>query len=104
MSIQNFKKGSIVPRRLGLIMATNKKAQHFLTFGVDVTWDGISLRPVNPMGYSDYLIVSSYRISAPRKNGTRQKSLIHMMPGVVSSSSSDTHAGIYSAVITKGAS
>lgn len=99
--MQYFKKGSIVPRRLGVILAQHKKAQHWIVFGVDVQFDGTNITPVKPMGEKDYLIRVPHKISAPRKNGTRQHSGFYM-PGKWSlSHSSDTRKGEYSASMHK---
>lgn len=73
-----FKKGSIVPRRLGAVVAHNKKAQHWIVFGVDVQFDGKSITPVQPMRQHDNLILVIPMLSAPRKNGTRQKCGVSM--------------------------
>ena len=96
-----FKKGSLVPRRLGIVVASNKKAQHWLVFGVDVTYDGRSVVPVNAMGERDALIVVKHGMSAPRKNGTRQKSGFSMGSNWSVSSEQNTFTGVYSASFGK---
>lgn len=74
MSHQVFNKGSIVPRRLGLLLATKKKAQHWLVFGVNVVWDGKTLKTVAALAPGDSLVKVAHGMSSPRKNKTRQKS------------------------------
>lgn len=37
---ETFKKGQIVPRRLGRVLCNDRKAQHCVTFGCDVHVDG----------------------------------------------------------------
>lgn len=75
-----FKKGSIVPRRLNALIAHNKKAQHFIVFGVDVVFDGKSIKPVKPLGERGHILCVRSKMSAPRKNGTRQHSGFSMGP------------------------
>lgn len=70
---ERFRKGSLVPRRLGVITTEPKNAQHWIVFGVDAVWDGIRLVPEGPLGEDDALIKVDCKISAPRKNGTRRK-------------------------------
>ncbi|MDY7073546.1 hypothetical protein PshuTeo2_36800 [Pseudomonas hunanensis] len=73
MKLELFRKGQVVPRRLRVLLATIKGAQHFIRFGVDCTWDGSSIRPAAQLGPADYLIEIG-RMSRPMKNGTRIKS------------------------------
>lgn len=88
--VENFKKGQIIPRRLGFLLAEVKGAQHYIRFGMDATWDGISLKPARPMTTRDFLAVIDHRISAPRKNGTRRKSGFCLSNDFVLQSRSDS--------------
>lgn len=72
--MQEFKKGQIVPRRLLLVNAVHKKAQHQIRFMVDVVWDGVSIQPLGEMSANESLIYIPSGLSEPRKNGTRRKS------------------------------
>lgn len=72
--MEKFKKGSLVPRRLGWLLASKKKAQHYLVFGCDAIWDGNTLKTCGPMTDRDCLFIVRNGMSAPRKNGTRQQS------------------------------
>lgn len=96
-----FKKGSLVPRRLSLALTVNKKAQHYVLFGVDVTFDGRTLKPINPMGEMDAIILMKAGVSAPRKNGTRQKSGIHIGSNWILSSYQNSLTGEWSAEFSK---
>lgn len=73
MTIELFRKGQLVPRRLGVLLATVRGAQHFIRFGIDCIWDGRSIRPAERMGIGDHLVVIG-RMARPMKNGTRIKS------------------------------
>lgn len=99
--MQYFKKGSIVPRRLRTILAHNKKAQYCITFGVDVEFDGKVIYPARPMTAKDHLIIVKPMMSAPRKNGTRQKSGFYLNSGCTLSWTTDTRTDSHSAQINK---
>ncbi|MBF8746841.1 hypothetical protein [Pseudomonas monteilii] len=74
MKVEHFRKGQIVPRRLRILLASVKAAQHYTRFGTDVVWSGRCLSPLRQMGPTESLIVAGVGMSAPRKNGTRRKS------------------------------
>lgn len=101
MKIERFKKGQIVPRRLGLLLATVKGAQHHVVFGMDATWDGTNLDPAHRMSFYDVLIRVSSGMYAPRKNGTRQKSGLILGRRFTMESSYDSRTGERSARITR---
>jgi len=100
--MQIFKKGSLVPRRLGALLATKKKAQHYLVFGTDVTWDGKTLTSAQPMKWGEALIKVNPYMSAPRKNGTRQQSGFSMGLNWTCESTHDSQTGVSSAKLIKG--
>ena len=99
--MQNFKKGSLVPRRLGILLASKKKAQHYLVFGCDVVWDGKVLTTARPMKENESLVIVAHGMSAPRKNGTRQQSGFSMGLDWTISSSRNSFTGEYSASMQK---
>lgn len=99
--MQIFKKGSLVPRRLGAVLADKKAAQHFLVFGTDVTWDGKTLTSAQPMKWGEALIKVSPYMSAPRKNGTRQQSGFSMGLHWHTESAHDSQTGVSSAKLVK---
>lgn len=75
-----FQKGSIVPRRLGLVMTTDRKAQHCLNFGCDVYVDGKTLYLIG-----DGSVFLVRRMGRPMRNGTRKKVSIRFgLKGAVS--------------------
>lgn len=100
-TIQTFKKGQLFPRRLGLVLTSIKGAQHCLTFGVDVEWDGVTLKPSEPMWKKGVLLRVRYKASRRMRNGTRQNSSFYLCHGVEMFGSSDTTTGEYYAYIKK---
>lgn len=99
--MQNFKKGSLVPRRLGAVLADNKGSQHYLVFGTDVVWDGKTLTSQRPMSWGEALIKVNPYMSAPRKNGTRQQSGFSMGLNWTLESTHDSETGVSSAKLVK---
>ena len=93
--MENFKKGSLVPRRLGWLLASKKKAQHYIVFGCDAIWDGKTLTSAGPMTERECLVVIQHGMSAPRKNGTRQKSGLSFGIEWQMESNRDTQTGEY---------
>lgn len=96
-----FKKGGIVPRRLGIVVASNKKAQHWLVFGTDVIFDGVTLTSAQPLRWGEALIKIKHGMSAPRKNGTRQHSGFFMGSSWTCESHHDSFSGITGAKFLK---
>lgn len=101
--METFKKGSLVPRRLGILLASKKKAQHYLVFGTDVVFDGRNLTSAKPMKLDEALIKIAFGMSAPRKNGTRQQSGFSMSANWTCSSTRDSETGSTSAKFEKKA-
>lgn len=99
--MENFKKGSLVPRRLGILLAEKKKAQHWLTFGTDVIWDGKTLTSLQPLKWGEALIKVRSGMSAPRKNGTRQPSGFSIGDNWVGRGSQDSQTGVTNARFEK---
>lgn len=69
--MQNFKKGSIVPRRLGIVVADDSKNQHLAVFLQDCTWDGRQLRSVEPA--RRMIAVRVHKPGRRMNNGTRKR-------------------------------
>lgn len=64
-----FRKGQIVPKRIGGV-TVHKKARHLITFGCDVVVKGNNWTAIEPNGIA---IVNVSPLGFKRKNGTRQK-------------------------------
>jgi len=78
--MQTFKKGQIIPRRLGIVLASKRKAQHHFTFGQDCTWDGRVLKTVDKCHCCIRVPRSSAAgwATSKRGNGTRQYAHVEM--------------------------
>lgn len=76
--MEKFKKGQMVPRRLGLVLATIRKAQHCIKFGCDVEIDGNTVRQLS----SGSVFVMPATITRRMKNGTHRKSSVVMKSSV----------------------
>ena len=72
-----FKKGQLVPKRLGMISA-HKKVRHLVTFGTDVVVEGRTITPIRE-GVT-FKVMPLYRTM---RNGTRQKHTISICGVVV---------------------
>ena len=68
MSIELFKKGQIIPKRIGGLHV-HRKARHRLVFGCDVLIDGSNWIAVPETGKS---MVTAKKLGVRRNNGTDQ--------------------------------
>lgn len=68
MSGELFKKGQIIPKRIGGLHV-HRKARHRLVFGCDVLIDGSNWIAVSETGKSMVIIK---KLGVPRNNGTYQ--------------------------------
>lgn len=62
-----FKKGQLVPKRLGM-MSVHKKVRHLVTFGTDVVVEGKTITPIR-----EGVIFKVMPLYRTMRNGTRQK-------------------------------
>lgn len=82
--MEKFKKGQMVPRRLGLVLTTIRKAQHCAKFGCDVEVDGKVVRPLS----EGSVFIISVNVTRPMKNGTYRKAVaiadgVYILPRIV---------------------
>lgn len=62
-----FKKGQLVPKRLGM-MSVHKKVRHLVTFGTDVVVEDKTITPIR-----EGVIFKVMPLYRTMRNGTRQK-------------------------------